>query len=166
MALFDAFLKLDGITGESTVTGHQGEIELNSWSLGVANPSNVSGGGTGEGGKVVFQDFHFTSKVGKHSPQLFGALVTSKHITSGMLTLDTVDKTGKLAPDLKIMFTNVFLTQYKLMDVVSVKLSDAVSPEGTLITSGPEDDTSFSFGSVEISSGGATGTGTTGGGTT
>ena len=91
--------------------------------------------------------------------------MNSKRISSGTLTLETTDKTGKLAPDLKIVFHNVFLTEHKTMDIVSVKLADAVSPEGTLITSGPEDDASFSFGSVEVSSGGVTGTGTTGGGT-
>jgi type VI protein secretion system component Hcp len=165
MALFDAFLKLDGITGESKVSGHEGEIELDSWSFGVSNATNVGGTGGGAGeGKVVFQDFHFTSKVGKHTPQLFESLVSSKVISKGFLTLDTVNRTGKLAPDLKIMFEKVFLTEHKTMDIVSLKLEDAVSPEGGLITSGPEDSASFSFQKVEISSGGITGTG--GGGTT
>lgn len=161
MALFDAFLKLDGINGESTARGHEGEIELDSWSFGASNVGHAGGGGGGEG-KVVFQDFHFTSKVGKHTPQLFQHLVTSKLISKGMLTLDTVDRTGKLAPDLKIMFDKVFLTEHKTMDIVSLKLEDAVSPQGGLITSGPEDSTSFSFQKVEVTSGGVAASAETG----
>ena len=41
MALFDAFLKIDGITGE-----HKGEIQLESFSWGVSNTiSRTTGGG-------------------------------------------------------------------------------------------------------------------------
>jgi type VI protein secretion system component Hcp len=142
---FDAFLKLDGIQGESTVKGHEGEIELDSFSFGLTNP--------GGGGRPVFQDFHFTSKVGKQSPQLFLACAQGTKIRSGLVTLDSVSG-GKLVPDLKIAFDTVFITEHKVMDIASLKLEDAVSPQGGLITSGPEDSVSFSFGRVTISSGG------------
>ena len=155
MAL-DAFLKLEGITGESTAEGHRGEIELDSFSFGL---TNTEGGREGRGeGRVVFQDFHFTSKVGKHSPQLFLACAKGQSILKGWLTLDSVSKVGKLVPDLKITFDNVFISEYKVMDIASLKLEDAVSPQGGLITSGPEDSASFSFSRVEVSSGGAAAT--------
>ena len=156
MALFDAFLKIDGITGESTAAGHVDEIELDSFSFGLTNAGSPGTGGR-EGGSAVFQDFHFTSKVGKHSPQLFMACVNSKKISGAFLTLNSVSRSGKLAPDFKLTFSGVFLTEYKVMDIVSLKLEDAVSPEGGLVTSGPEDSASFSFGGVEVSSGGQTG---------
>lgn len=149
---FDVFLKLDGIIGESRVRGHEGEIQLDSFSFGL---TNTGGGGEGGGaGRAVFQDFHFTSKVGKHSPQLFLACAKGMSISGGLLTLDSVSVAGKLVPDLKITFEKVSITEYKVMDIASLKLEDAVSPEGGLITSGPEDSASFSFLRVEVSSGG------------
>ena len=150
---FDVFLKLDGITGESRVRGHEGEIQLDSFSFGLTNTG--SGGEGGGEGRAVFQDFHFTSKVGKHSPQLFLACAKGMGISGGVLTLDSVSVAGKLVPDLKITFDKVSITEYKVMDVASLKLEDAVSPEGGLITSGPADSASFSFFRVEVSSGGA-----------
>jgi type VI secretion system secreted protein Hcp len=143
---FDVFLKLDGIQGESTVKGHEGEIELDSFSFGLTNPA--------AGGRPVFQDFRFTSKVGKHTPQLFLACAQGAKIRTGLFTLDSVSGGGTLVPDLKIVFETVLITEHKIMDIASLKLEDAVSPQGGLITSGPEDSASFSFGRVTISSGG------------
>ena len=47
----DYFLKLDGVTGESTDQQHTGEIELASWSWGATNPPNIGSqtGGAGTG---------------------------------------------------------------------------------------------------------------------
>ncbi len=38
MALFDAFLKIDGIKGESADAKHKGEIDVMSFSWGLAPP--------------------------------------------------------------------------------------------------------------------------------
>jgi type VI secretion system secreted protein Hcp len=151
---YDAFLKIDGITGESTARGHVGEIQLDSFSFGVTNAQNTAT--SGEGGKAIFQDFHFTSKVGKHSPQLFSACVNGKPIMNGLLSLESTNSKGETMPDLQIKFRDVFFTEYKVMDIASVKLEDAVSSQGGLITSGPEDSASFSFSQVQVSSGGTT----------
>ena len=59
---FDAFLKIEGIEGESTDKTHPGEIEIGSYSWGVEQPGSVGGGGGGTG-RVVAQDFHFTTKL-------------------------------------------------------------------------------------------------------
>ena len=39
---YDAFLKIDGVTGESQKDKHKGEIELGSFSLGAMNPTSVT----------------------------------------------------------------------------------------------------------------------------
>ncbi|MEO7986135.1 MAG: type VI secretion system tube protein Hcp, partial [Gemmatimonadales bacterium] len=50
---FDAFLKIDGVDGESTRKGFEKQTEIFSYSFGASNPSTVgSGGGGGGGGKV------------------------------------------------------------------------------------------------------------------
>jgi type VI secretion system secreted protein Hcp len=81
---FDAFLKIDGIDGESTDKAHQGEIEIDSFSWGETNPS--TGGGGGGSGKAVAQDFHFTSQVSKASPLLMLACATGRHFNKAVLT--------------------------------------------------------------------------------
>ena len=71
MAVVDTFLKLtNGIDGESTDDKHKGEIEIDSWSWGVAQSgAGQRSGTTGSGaGKASFQDIHFVSKVNKASP--------------------------------------------------------------------------------------------------
>jgi type VI secretion system secreted protein Hcp len=47
-------LKLTGVTGESLVANHVGEIDVLSFSHGLSNPSSVSTGGGSGTGKVDF----------------------------------------------------------------------------------------------------------------
>lgn len=54
---FDAFLKIEGIDGESQDKSHPGEIEIESFSWGVSNTSSGGGGGGGSG-KAVLQGRH------------------------------------------------------------------------------------------------------------
>ncbi len=61
-AAFDAFLKIDSIPGESSAPGHQGWIEIESWSWGA-----TSGAGAG---KCTVHDFHFMHKIDRSSPAL------------------------------------------------------------------------------------------------
>jgi type VI secretion system secreted protein Hcp len=82
---FDAFLKIEGIDGESQDKSHPNEIEIASFSWGVTNTSSSSGSGGGAG-KAVPKDFHFTAGVSKASPNLMLACATGKHINSATLT--------------------------------------------------------------------------------
>ena len=83
-AASDYLLEIDGIKGESADEAHRGSIEIVSWSWGISNTPAVSGGGATVG-KVSFQDFHFTAKGGKASPQLMLACATGKHIPKAVL---------------------------------------------------------------------------------
>lgn len=82
---FDAFLKIDGIDGESLDKFHKGSIEIESFSWGVTNVG--SSGGGGGAGKAVPQDFAFTQKVSKASPNLMLACCTGKHIPGATVSL-------------------------------------------------------------------------------
>jgi type VI secretion system secreted protein Hcp len=84
---FDAFLKLDGIPGESTDAKHKDEIEILSFSWGVSNSGSVAHGGGGGAGKASFQDFSFASFLQKSSPKIWLACATGEHIKSAVLTL-------------------------------------------------------------------------------
>lgn len=73
---FDAFLKIEGIDGESVDKTHKGEIEIQSLGWGASDPGSVSSGGGAGSGKVSVQDFHFTMSMTKASPALMLACAT------------------------------------------------------------------------------------------
>ena len=85
--MVDAFLKIDGIEGESPDNKHGKEIQLLSFGMG-ANQTGTSaiGGGMGAG-KVNMHDIHFTHHVDKASPKLMLACCTGQHIPSAVLTV-------------------------------------------------------------------------------
>jgi len=138
---FDAFLKLDGITGES----QGGTIQLQSFSWGVSNPSSASTGSGAGAGKASFQDFSFTSAVGKQSPQLFRSAVEGTTIGTGTLTIN-----DKVEP-ITIKFSEVFISSYKL-DEGAIKLSEGAIKlsEGAVQLGAPMEAVSFNFTSVEF----------------
>ena len=84
---FDAFLKIDGIDGESLDSKHKDEIQIDSYSWGVAQTGTAGGGSGGGTGKAVLQDFHFTTKLNKATPLLMKACATGQHIKDATLTV-------------------------------------------------------------------------------
>lgn len=130
---YDAFLKLDGIKGESQDRNHPDEIEVFSFSWGVTQSGTSATGGGGGAGKASFQDLHFVSAVHKGSPSLMLSCATGQHIKSGLLT---VRKAGSQAFDfLKI----------KLEDVLVSSYLPAASTEDT-----PSEEVSLNFAKIEF----------------
>lgn len=85
--MFDAFLKIDGIEGESQDSKHKQEIELLSYSFGADQPASSSVGGGGGAGRVNMHDLTVLKSVDKASPRLFVACATGQHIKSAVLTV-------------------------------------------------------------------------------
>ena len=111
MAAVDYFLKIDGIKGESTDDKHKAEIDVESWSWGESNAGSHAGGGGGGAGKVVMQDFHFTMKINKATPELFLACAVGKHIKEATLTCR---KAGTEQQEfLKIKFSDLLVSSYQ-----------------------------------------------------
>lgn len=116
-AASDIFLKLDGIPGESTSDKHKNEIDILSFSLGFVNqPAGGVGGGAGAG-KVSCGDVVLTKSIDKASPSLIGAVMTGKHIRSGVLTFAAAG--GKATQD----YYTLSLTD---LLVISIQQSDSV----------------------------------------
>lgn len=88
---FDAFLKIDGIKGDSQDQQHPDEIEVLSFTWGENQTGSPSGSGVAAG-KVTFQDFHYISAVHKGSPLLASCCASGKRIASALLS---VRKTGQ-----------------------------------------------------------------------
>ena len=85
--MFDAFLKIDGIEGESPDSKHGKEIQLLSFTFGAEQTgSSAVGGGSGVG-KVNMRDLRVVKHVDKASPRLLVACCTGQHIKSAVLTV-------------------------------------------------------------------------------
>jgi type VI secretion system secreted protein Hcp len=110
---FDAFLKLDGIPGESTDAKHKDEIEVLSFSWGVSNSGAVAHGGGGGAGKATFQDFSFMSRLQRSSPKIWLACATGEHIKSAVLTLRKAGGEITGAEFYKVTLTDVLVSSFQ-----------------------------------------------------
>jgi type VI secretion system secreted protein Hcp len=82
----DAFLKLDGVPGESADAKHKGEIDLESFSFGVKQTGTIAGGGGGGAGKAEFSSFRFEKLYDAASPKLFLGAASGEHFKSAVVT--------------------------------------------------------------------------------
>jgi type VI secretion system secreted protein Hcp len=106
----DYFLKIDGISGESSDSKHKNEIELEAFGWGETNPGGATSGGTGAG-KVQMQDVSFTMSFNKASPRLLLSCATGKHIKQAVLT---ARKAGKSQQEyLIIKLSDIVVTSYQ-----------------------------------------------------
>lgn len=106
----DAFLKIQGIEGESKDAKHENEIDVLSFSWGESQSGSFAYGGGGGAGKVTMQDFAFTMKMNKATPKLFLACATGEHIPEALLT---VRKAGKEQQEyLKVKFSDLLVASY------------------------------------------------------
>ncbi len=81
----DIFAKLGDIKGESQDDKHKDEIEVLSFSWGVASSGGTTGGGGGAG-KATFQDLSIIHRIDKASPLLLKACATGAHIKDAIIT--------------------------------------------------------------------------------
>lgn len=106
-AAFDAFLKIDGIEGESTDDKHKNEIVIESWSFG-ATQTLAAGGSGRSAGKSCLSDISFVKLVDKASPALLSATMTGVRIPAATIS---VRKAGGRQEDyLVIKMTDVLVT--------------------------------------------------------
>ena len=82
----EMFLKVDGIKGESRDGKHKDEIDVLSWSWGMASPP-PTGVGTGAGGtRVSFQDVSIGKRIDAATPPLMLSCASGQHIKAASLT--------------------------------------------------------------------------------
>ncbi|MGQ9575806.1 MAG: Hcp family type VI secretion system effector [Thermoguttaceae bacterium] len=136
---FDAFLKIDGIPGESTDDKHKDWIEILSYSWGLRQPasgsSSTAGGRSAE--RADFQDFSVVKALDKASPKLFLACANGQHIKQVKLEL------CRAAGDKQKYM------EYTLSDVIISSVRPGGSAQGgeTL----PLEEVSFNYGKIELS---------------
>jgi type VI secretion system secreted protein Hcp len=104
------YLKIDGIKGDATADKHKDEIEIFSFSFGVAQPSggpHTSSGGHA-GGRVIPSDFSFTHKVDTASPILYLGCCSGEVFKEAKLTMRRASKDQKVF--MTYTFTNVIVS--------------------------------------------------------
>lgn len=82
----DIFAKIGDIKGESLDIKHKDEIEVHSFSWGVAN-SGSPGSGSGSGtGRATFQDLVIVHGIDNASPALLKACATGRRLPTATIT--------------------------------------------------------------------------------
>jgi type VI secretion system secreted protein Hcp len=133
--MFDAYLKIDGIEGESTSAGYEGQIEVTNFEHLLKQPSTVaastSGGATS--GRCEHGDFTITKQVDKASPLIYQKCSDGGHITEITLILCRAAG-GASVPFMEFKLTNSIIAK--------------VVPAGDK-TDIPKEDVSFNYGKIE-----------------
>lgn len=133
---YDAFLNLDGVEGESTRSGFEGQIEIESVDFGAENPTSM-GAGAGRGaGKVSLRPISITKLADSSSTQLFTACCTGKHFPKAKLTFHRAG--GEEAVD------------YLVWDLEKVYISEYQVSGSSGMEERPREHISLTFGKIEI----------------
>ncbi len=105
---FDAFIKLDGVDGESTRKDFEKQIEILSFSWGASNPVTIGSAGPGGGaGKASLSSFNFMKISDAASPVMFQSCCAGKHFPTAKVSLR---KAGGQAMDYLVYeFENCFI---------------------------------------------------------
>ena len=129
----DIFAKIGDIKGESLDAKHKDEIEVLSYSWGLASTGHIDAGGGGGAGKPTFQDLSFHHDIDKASPRLFASCATGEHIKEATITHR---KAGKGQQEYLII---------KMNDVIITNVSLTDTSEGT-----PSEIVSLAFAKVDL----------------
>lgn len=84
---YNMVIKIEGVDGESKISGHEDEIDVLSWSWGISQSGSFHSGGGGGSGKADIQDISFTKFVDKASTPLMLKCCKGEHIPEATLTV-------------------------------------------------------------------------------
>lgn len=104
----DFLLKINGVDGESKISGHEGEIDVLAWSWGMSQAGTMHVGGGGGAGKVDVQDISLTKYVDKATPNLVKMCCNGKHFDEVLLTVRKAG--GDVVDYLTIKMTDALVT--------------------------------------------------------
>jgi type VI secretion system secreted protein Hcp len=100
------------IQGESLQDGHEGEIEILSFSWGVTQAGGYSYGQGGTSAKANLQDLSVSFRMCPASPKLMQNCASGKHLDSALLTC--LEASGESAEKyLEITLTDVVISSYQ-----------------------------------------------------
>src|ERR1700692_1329206 len=111
----EIFLRLDGIAGGATASGHPNEIAVSTYSQAFSNTASaVTGGGTA--GKVKCGEIIVMKNIDNASPKIISGVVTGSHIATGDIKFDSTRGNGTLVESYHVALTDVVVTDIAQMD--------------------------------------------------
>ncbi len=105
------YLKLDGISGESTSATHKNWSDIESFSWGVTATSSGPGGSAG---KPQFSDFMWTQQLDSSITGLLNNISLGKHIKSAVVDFSTSAGGSKEQTYFKMSFDDILLSSVEL----------------------------------------------------
>jgi type VI secretion system secreted protein Hcp len=131
----DNYLKMEGIDGESTAPGHEGSMEIMSFSVGVSmTTTDRSTSGSPTSGAPHPSDVSVAKTVDSASPLLYSAACKGQPFKEVTISVNRTDGAGG----------QVEYLQVKMTDVVISSFSQGGSTGGGL----PLDTFSLNYGSI------------------
>jgi len=131
---FDAFIKIDGIPGESTDDKHKDWMEISTFSWGASQPASgtasSAGGATAE--RANFNNFEVTKTIDKATPKLSVNCADGTHIKE--ITIELCRAGGD---KMKYM-------EYKLSNCIISSITNGGGSEGE-----PSEHVSFNYGKIQ-----------------
>lgn len=112
-AAYDMFLRIDGISGESTDAKHPQWIEVLNFNQGLTLPGI---GGAAGVGQADFDDFLIVKWVDKSSPKLCVACADGTHIPE--VTLELCHAGGNKYKFMEIQLSDCIVTAYRIVGSV------------------------------------------------
>ncbi len=132
----DAFVKIDGVQGESLDDKHKNEIEIQGFRLRVRQLGSTHTGGGSGSSKCFFHDLSVVKTVDKSTPKLWEKCATGEHFPKLELV---IRKAGKDQLEyIKITLSDVLVSEHR-------HLTDPDPKSGLL-----RDAASFNFGKFEM----------------
>jgi type VI secretion system secreted protein Hcp len=133
---FDAFLKIDGISGESTDAKHTDQIEVLSYGQGIEQPQSgtASSHGSLSAERANFHPFVVVKGLDKASPKLALGCADGTHYTTA--TLEICRAGGDKQPYM----------EYKMTDVMVSSIESGGNSQGEQI---PTERITLSYGKIE-----------------
>jgi type VI secretion system secreted protein Hcp len=145
-------LKIAGVTGDSKIDGHEGEIDVLSASLGATNPSSRAHGGGAGTAKVNVHDLMITKRADAASPELFLKTCDGTHYEDATLVFCKAGGDGGPVEYLKYEMTHVFVSSWQQSgggDQFAME-NVALSMEKLKVTFTGQDDTGAPTEPVEV----------------
>lgn len=112
------FLKIDGVEGDSVKDGHDGEIDVISWSWDMTQQGLAHMGKGAGGGKVAVGDVQIAKRIDSATPSLMMKCCKGEHIGEAVLTVERAGGDRPL-PYVVMTMKKVFVT------MVSPSVSDS-----------------------------------------
>jgi len=111
--MFNAYLKIDGVPGESQANGYENQIEVLSFSHGIHQPTSMSASTAGGAatGRSEHSDFSFVKQLDKASPILALKCSDGSHIKEAVLTL--VRAGGDQVPFMEYKMESVLISGFR-----------------------------------------------------